>query len=94
MRRRYCHRFPDLRARNSFPGILGKTPKLQNSKTPSNLELSRLEAKIYETLKSEGLNADEIAAQTGESVIEIGTTLSLMAIKSIITESGGKYWAN
>jgi len=74
--------------------ILGKTPKLQNSKTPSNLELSRLEDKIYETLKSEGLNADEIAAQTGESVIEIGTTLSLMAIKSIITESGGKYWAN
>jgi len=57
-------------------------------------ELIGLENKIYNALQNEGLNADEIAAQTGENIVEISKTVSLMAIKGIITESGGKYWAN
>lgn len=57
-------------------------------------ELNGLESKIYKLLETEALNADEIAAQIGESVIEVGTTLSLMGIKGLITESGGKYYLN
>lgn len=55
-------------------------------------ELNGLETKIYKVLEIEGLNVDEVAMQIGGSVIEIGTTLSVMGIKGLVIESGGKYY--
>ena len=63
--------------------------QIQNHK-PENI----LEQKIYKLLENEALNLDEIAAMTGESIVEIGKTLSLMSIKNLVTESGGKYYLN
>ncbi len=55
-------------------------------------KMNILELEIYKALEIEGLNTDEIAMQTGESVIEVGTTLSVMGIKGLVLESGGKYY--
>lgn len=73
--------------------ILGKSflevgsPKISNSMTG-------LELKIYKALELEPLNIDEIAVKIGKDVVEIGSCLSMMGIKSLITESGGKYYLN
>lgn len=58
----------------------------------SKPEMSSLEEKIFQALQNESLNADEISAQIGESVIEVGTTLSMMSLKGLIIESGGKFY--
>lgn len=55
-------------------------------------ELIGLELKIFKLLGLEPLDVDEIAQKIGENVIEIGSTLSLMGIKNLVTESGGKYY--
>ena len=55
---------------------------------------NELEQKIYKTLEIEPLEIDEIAVKIGESVVEIGSTLSIMGIKGLVTESGGKYYLN
>lgn len=55
-------------------------------------ELAGLESKIYKSLQIEPLDADEIAARLGESVVEIGSRLSMMSLKGLLTESGGKYY--
>lgn len=70
--------------------ILGRatTPTFQE-KSP---DLSGLEKKIYEVLKIEVLNADEVSAQLGEDVVKVGITLSTMTIKGLIAESAGKYY--
>lgn len=57
-------------------------------------DLIGIEGKIYKLLELEPLDIDEISQKTGESVIEIGGTLSLMGIKNLVTESGGKYYVN
>jgi len=51
-----------------------------------------LEGKIFKSLQGEALNTDEIAAATGKNIVEISKTVSLMAIRGILTESGGKYY--
>ncbi len=55
-------------------------------------ELNGIEIKIYQVLEIEPLDIDEIAAKIGRSVIEIGSTLSMMSLKGLLTESGGKYY--
>jgi len=56
--------------------------------------LNEFESIIYKVLQTEPMEIDEIAVKLGESVVEIGTTLSIMAIKGLVTESGGKYFVN
>lgn len=56
--------------------------------------LTGIELKIYKSLELEPLEIDEIAQKIGENVIEIGSTLSLMGIRGLVTESGGKYYIN
>lgn len=79
--------------------IIGKTPRFKESppagragKTQGNLKLSNLESKIYNALKNEELNIDEIAAAIGENIVDVGKTISVMSIKGFLTESGGKYY--
>jgi len=55
---------------------------------------NELEQKVYKALEVESMEIDEIAVKIGESVVEIGSTLSIMGIKGLVTESGGKYYLN
>lgn len=63
-----------------------------NIETRNNIELPKQEQEIYKLLQNEALEIDEIVRETGMGIVEIGTTLSMMAIKGLITESGGKYF--
>lgn len=53
---------------------------------------NKQEEQIYRILQLEALEIDEIAVKLGISVVEIGTTLSIMEIKGFVIESGGKYF--
>jgi DNA processing protein len=68
--------------------------KIRNLKSEirNNIELPKEEAQIYKLLQCEPLEIDEIVAKTEDSIIEIGSTLSMMGIKGLVTESGGKYY--
>ncbi|HCR35547.1 hypothetical protein A2130_02645 [Candidatus Woesebacteria bacterium GWC2_33_12] len=59
---------------------------------PQNM--NNMENKIFKALETEPMEIDEIAVKIGESVVEIGSTLSIMGIKGFVTESGGKYYLN
>jgi DNA processing protein len=73
--------------------ILGSQLYAKASKGKPKIEgLSKLEEKIRKELEIEALSADEIAVQIGESVVNVMTTLTMMSIKGIISESGGKYY--
>lgn len=54
--------------------------------------LGDLESKIFKVLEIESLDIDEIAAKIGSNIIEVGSTLSMMSLKGLLTESGGKYY--
>ena len=53
-----------------------------------------LEKNIFEQLRKEPLEADNLARLLGTSVSKIGTTLSLMQLKGFINQEGGKYYVN
>ena len=55
-------------------------------------KMNILELEIYKVLQIEPLDIDEIAAKIGGSVVEVGSTLSVMSLKGLLTESGGKYY--
>jgi DNA processing protein len=77
----------------SASDILGtKNQKIQESKNQTNTKLVNLELKIYKTLQNEPMEIDEIAQKLNLSVVEVGTTLSIMGIKGLVVESGGKYF--
>lgn len=53
---------------------------------------NKQEEQIYKNLELEPLDIDEISQKLSVNIIEIGSTLSIMGIKGLITESGGKYY--
>lgn len=71
--------------------ILGKSlvPDVHEKAAPP---LAGLEKKIYLALALEPLTVDEIAITLGENVVEITKSLSLMSLKGLIGESGGKFF--
>lgn len=71
--------------------ILGTSPAAGTGKTAAP-NLDGLEKKIYLALKLEPLTADEIVSSLGENVVEVSKSLSLMSLKGIIEESGGKFF--
>jgi len=74
------------------PGDVIKDLKPQTSKHQMNIDLSSLESKIYQVLRIEPLEIDEISQKIDESVVETGSTLSIMGIRGLVTESSGKYY--
>ena len=72
--------------------ILG-TPPADGRKAAAPA-LNGLEKKIYLALRLEPLTVDEIIAAVGEDVVEVGKTLSLMSLRGIIEESGGKFYTS
>lgn len=55
-------------------------------------DLVGMEKEIWEVLEVGELNADEVAAQTGAEVVEVGVTLTMMGIKGLVSENGGKWY--
>lgn len=60
--------------------------------TQDRPELDGLEGKIYKVLQLEPMDLDEMALKIGCNVVETGSTLSMMGLKGLTTESGGKYY--
>lgn len=72
--------------------IIGLTLKTVNKGKNKKTGLSDLEQRIYKCLKNEELNVDEISVATGTKVIEVSTALSMMSLKGIVSEAGGRYF--
>ncbi|MGB9706943.1 MAG: DNA-processing protein DprA, partial [Microgenomates group bacterium] len=72
--------------------ILGK--KVQTLTLFSLENLSSLEKKVILTLETEPLTPDEIAKIIGQNIVETGKALSLLSLKGLISEYGGKYYLN
>lgn len=58
----------------------------------NNLNLSGLEAEVYAKLESENLSIDEISIKLKKDVVEITSTLTMMSLKGIVNEVGGKFY--
>ncbi len=69
--------------------ILGKGIKIEQLEIPF---LGPLEARIYEVLTRDSLSIDEIAINVNESVIDITISLTMMGLKEIVNEMGGKFY--
>lgn len=82
----------DARMATSVNDIIHTKITKFKSQMTSNIQFTNSEQKIHKLLQLEPLEIDEIAQKLGDSVVEIGTTLSVMAIKGLVTESGGKYY--
>lgn len=85
----------DARMAVGVADILGYSVKRIASslkQIPDNLTIG--EQKIFKIIQLEPMEIDEIARKLELSVVEIGTTLSIMGIKGLVTENGGKYFAN
>jgi DNA processing protein len=73
-------------------GVEDILPHFAKASRGEEISLEGIEKEIWETLAIEALNTDEIAVTIGKSVVEVGTTLSLMGIKGLVSESGGKWY--
>lgn len=51
-----------------------------------------IERKIIDQLKREPMEADDMARLFAVSVAQLGTTLSLMQLKGIVSQDGGRYY--
>jgi DNA processing protein len=69
--------------------ILGTSIKVEQSVLP---DLNPLETKIYEILARESLSIDEISRSIGENIIDITQTLTMMGLRGIVNEVGGKFF--
>lgn len=68
-----------------------KNSPLRNSKFQKT---EGREKEILELLKREAMEIDDISRKFGLSASEIGATLSLMAMKGLISQKGRKYFAD
>lgn len=75
----------------SFYGINKPSPKETSLENPN---LSKLENRIIEALKSEPLEIDTLARLLQVSVHQLAGTLSLMQIRGLIFEEGAKFHVN
>jgi DNA processing protein len=70
--------------------ILGSKLKMKKEERIDIIFENKQEEQIYKILQLEPMEIDEIAQKLGSNVVEIGSTLSIMGIKGLVTESGGK----
>ena len=69
----------------------GLRKNLNKEKTQINL-LDSLEQKIFEQLKRESMDVDSLARSLELPAGKIGTTLTLMQLKNLISQESGKYY--
>ncbi|RJR24763.1 DNA-protecting protein DprA [Candidatus Microgenomates bacterium] len=63
--------------------------KRSSKKEPTGLTTEEL--KIIELLSAEAMTLDELALKIGKNIIETGQALTLMSLKGLVEENGGKY---
>jgi DNA processing protein len=66
----------------------------RNKATKQSKQFDPLEQGIIDQLKREPMDADSIARSLNLPAAKIGTTLTLMQLKSIINQDSGKYYVN
>lgn len=64
----------------------------KKQKRDESKDLAGLEKDIYDCLKNEEMNVDEVAAATGMDLVEVSTMLSMMTLRGIVSEAGGRYF--
>jgi DNA processing protein len=69
--------------------ILQKKIKIDQLKMP---ELSEIQGKIFRAIDPSGSSIDEISVVTGISIIELNKEITMMGLRGIISESGGKFF--
>ena len=72
--------------------ILGRARELKGERVKVDTELNPPEKEIYELIKSEEMSVDEIAVALSRDLVDVSTTVSMMALKGIISEARGKYF--
>ncbi len=72
----------------------GKGDKGEAKNDFSLLNLGRLEKEIIEKLKEEPMDIDLLSRQLNRLSSEIGTKLSLLQLKGIVSKEGNKYYVN
>jgi DNA processing protein len=72
----------------------GKDNKGEAKNDFSSLKLNKLEKEIIKKLKEEPMDIDFLSRQLNRLSSEMGTKLSLMQLKGIISKEGNKYYVN
>lgn len=75
--------------------IIGKMTPLCSAKGGTTLGASGLiglEKEIYKLLENEEMSVDEIVISLGKDMVEINTSVSMLALRGVISEAGGKYF--
>jgi len=79
---------------NDILSFFGKTQLADRKKAALSHSENPVEEEILRVLQKESIEIDWIARKTGMSVVDLGTTLSLMELQGFISQDGGKYYVN
>ncbi len=71
----------------------GKNGLFERKTRPAALQ-NAFEQKVLEVLQRESLEVDLLARALGVQAAQLGTTLSLLELRGIIKQEGGKYYAH
>ena len=74
----------------SYDAIRFESPKVSSRSS----SLNSIEQTVLEELQREPMKVDELSRFIKKSVAEIGTILSLMQLRGLLLEEGGKYYIN
>jgi len=74
--------------------IFGKEIVTRNEELVKPSNLTEQENKILKIIQNDPMEIDEIARKTELGIEEVSTTLSIMGIKGMVIENGGKYYIN
>ncbi len=72
--------------------ILGRVKEQESEKVKVDTKLNPPERDIYDLLKNEEMSIDEIAMALDENMIKVSSTVSMLALRGLISEAGGKYF--
>jgi len=73
--------------------VLGKESESKSEiKTKMPEDLAEQEKQIWEALAREPMNVDELSVTLDVAVAELSATISMLALKGIVTENAGKYY--
>ncbi|MEK7188657.1 MAG: DNA-processing protein DprA [Patescibacteria group bacterium] len=72
--------------------IIEKVFKLKMKSKPDKPKYDKAETEIISFLKREPLTIDELSRELKKDVIEVSRILSLMSLRGLINEVGGKYY--
>lgn len=60
--------------------------------SPNTFELSEAEQIVFSVLRGEDMSVDEIVVATQLDMVQASTALSLLSLKNIVADAGGRYY--